>query len=633
MWGKPTKFPYQSGKLFLGKSGGKPVGIATERHAITIAGAGAGKGASVIIPNLMRWPHNALVIDPKGEAAERTADMRESMGQRVHVIDPFDSARVDRSLKATYNPLADLDIKSRTIKEDIETISDGIIMRGDASAQHWDDGAQAVLSGLIAYVLLTEEPIRQTLPEVRSILRNAERFDTVMDAMKNLEGCGGLAESGASAAMAKEGSYFVSNAEKNTRWLDSEAMRDVLSSSSFSLSDLKRRACSVYLVLPANYLGQHGRFLRLFVRCGIEAMAQKMDDGELRGRQCLFMLDEFYSLGYIDEISKAAGLMRGYGLQLWPILQDLGQLVSLYGREGAETFFGNADLHQFFGNTDPMTLDHISQRLGVVGVDEIRSAPSAPMQVNLGIGNAIAGGMGTSSKGGMRATGAVLGGVMGGIGQSVANAQNAAHQNDMQDYQRQAMKVGKPRMAADEVGHILAKREGQDVAPMILNFVSGQRPLLIGAAPYFRNPPENDAPSRQKNMATGHAIKWISWRVATLAVVALVIIDFVYFHIAIRSALPFKPSIINAWNVALMDFLDPTNMLSRWPIWFWYLIDMLVLAGLCWAAWLAYFGRILWRSALIAILGTWAAMAVLVGLQIGIYYGTANQFWQSVFVW
>ena len=83
-----------------------------------------------------------------------------------------------------------------------------------------------------------------------------------------------------------------------------------------SIADLKDKDTTVFLVLPANYLGQHGRFLRLFVRAGIEAMAKETETGELRDKQCLFMLDEFFSLGRIDEIAKASGLMRGYGLQL-----------------------------------------------------------------------------------------------------------------------------------------------------------------------------------------------------------------------------------------------------------------------------------------------------------------------------
>ena len=76
MWSDAKNYPYQSGRLFLGHVDGQEVGIGTERHAITIAGAGSGKGTSVIIPNLLKWPHNALVIDPKGEAAEATAEKR-----------------------------------------------------------------------------------------------------------------------------------------------------------------------------------------------------------------------------------------------------------------------------------------------------------------------------------------------------------------------------------------------------------------------------------------------------------------------------------------------------------------------------------------------------------------------------
>ena len=76
-------YRYRRGRFYLGVSPfwKRPIGIDSDRHAITIAGSRAGKGAAVMIPNLLRWPHNALVIDPKGEAAEATARKRERMGQ------------------------------------------------------------------------------------------------------------------------------------------------------------------------------------------------------------------------------------------------------------------------------------------------------------------------------------------------------------------------------------------------------------------------------------------------------------------------------------------------------------------------------------------------------------------------
>jgi hypothetical protein len=45
----------------------------------------------------------------------------------------------------------------------------------------------------------------------------------------------------------------------------------------------------------------------------------------------LFLLDEFAALGRLEAVERAMGLMAGYGLQLWPILQDLSQLRDLYG--------------------------------------------------------------------------------------------------------------------------------------------------------------------------------------------------------------------------------------------------------------------------------------------------------------
>jgi hypothetical protein len=45
----------------------------------------------------------------------------------------------------------------------------------------------------------------------------------------------------------------------------------------------------------------------------------------------LFLLDEFAALGRLEPVERAMGLMAGYGVQLWPILQDLHQLRGSYG--------------------------------------------------------------------------------------------------------------------------------------------------------------------------------------------------------------------------------------------------------------------------------------------------------------
>lgn len=485
MWSDPKNYPYKSGRLFLGHVDGQEIGIETERHAITIAGAGSGKGTSVIIPNLLKWPHNALVIDPKGEAAEATAEKRAAMGQAVHVLDPFGSARVSKRFLASYNPLDELDPDALTIKEDIDVLADGIVMRPDPHAAHWDDGAQAIIAGLIAYVKMRAPKERRNLIEVRAILGDDDALAEALEEMKGMTECAGAAKEAYTTVYAKEGQYFVSNARKNTRWLDSKAMVDTLSHSTFSLSDLKAGKASVFLVLPANYLGQHGRFLRLFVRSGIEAMARKTEAGNLRGEQCLFLLDEFFSLGYIDEISKAAGLMRGYGLQLWPILQDLGQLVTLYGREGAETFFGNADVHQFFGNTDPMTLEQISARLGVFDMSEIPLPPSTPPASMGSFGQGLSSISQGAKSGTTRVTGSILGSMIAEMESQAYAYRQAKHQDDLLFYQREMAKHGRPRVQPDQVAQIIQKKDDA-VANSMICFVYGREALKVKLAPFFR---------------------------------------------------------------------------------------------------------------------------------------------------
>lgn len=57
------------------------------------------------------------------------------------------------------------------------------------------------------------------------------------------------------------------------------------------------------------------------------------------------------------------GLMAGYGVQLWPILQDVHQLRAAYGTR-AGTFLSNAGVLQVFGVNDHDSARLVSDLLG-----------------------------------------------------------------------------------------------------------------------------------------------------------------------------------------------------------------------------------------------------------------------------
>lgn len=393
-------FRFREGQFFLGHSfnEGKrhELGATFERNIITIAGSRTGKGACLIIPNLRRWTGNALVIDPKGEAAEQTIKQRHAMMQDVMMLDPFKTTNV-RAIDGSqmqgvhYNILSEISPDDPNAFRLINAIADGLVMSHDPRGGHWDGGGKEVLAGLIAHVISAPEfEGRRSLPTVRQLLTDARNLGAVVDAMADNPACGRLPITAAAKLMntGKESEHFLSVATSNTKWLDDPFMAECLADTTISqttgkpytLAGLKNRHMDLFLVLPLDAVGEYGQFLRLFTRVALHFMQQRTPTGDLKGRRCLFVLDEFYSLGHIDEIAKAAGGLPGFGVHLWPILQDSTQLLERY-EKGAETFYANASIQTFMGVDDQPTLGMISHMMGTY-YSTAQNVPTQPFHSN-----------------------------------------------------------------------------------------------------------------------------------------------------------------------------------------------------------------------------------------------------------
>ena len=96
-----------AGAILLGRNGGDLIGVADDRHLLTVAGSRSGKSSTCLLPNLLRWPSSVLCIDPKGELAKATAVRRAEMGQAVYILDPFGEVKGEAArFRCGYNPLS-----------------------------------------------------------------------------------------------------------------------------------------------------------------------------------------------------------------------------------------------------------------------------------------------------------------------------------------------------------------------------------------------------------------------------------------------------------------------------------------------------------------------------------------------
>ena len=378
-------------------------------HLLTLAPTRSGKGVGTVIPNLLTAWRSVIVVDPKGENARITARTRAVMGP-VHVFDPFG---LTGHPSTALNPLDALTPDSPDLGEDAATLAEALVMDppGQVSEAHWNEEAKALLAGLILFGACHEEDGRRTLGSVREYLTlPPDRWQDLLGLMQDSREADGLIARAANRFRGKserEAASVLSSAQRHTHFLDSRRIAATLERTDFAFANMRHAIASVFLVLPPDRLDTYAQWLRLLIAQALRDVA-RAGDAPAGGRPpspapqrplgashsvtgasgatdpspgplstsespldapmepdgpILFLLDEFAALGRLEAVERAMGLMAGYGLQLWPILQDLSQLKALYGPK-ANTFVANAGVLQTFGVNDLETAEWLSRLLG-----------------------------------------------------------------------------------------------------------------------------------------------------------------------------------------------------------------------------------------------------------------------------
>lgn len=264
------------------RPGGRDIGVDDERHLITIAASGAGKSVTVIWPNLTRFPYpdSVFVLDPKGEHAQSTSDARRRLGHNVVILDPFGLVKGKQT--HGFNPLAHININSARAAEDIKAIADACVipsMRSDATSEHFDALKQAMIAGVIAYVMATQPKQNHNLPFVYEFLMtmaDPAEFDKLVRDMALNDACGDLPKRAIAlynqAGENEKGSIFTSTIN-SMDWVASPGMRKLLLGNDLVMSDLRSKKLTLYVCLDFEAMKPQfqGRFMRVVMNLAFEA--------------------------------------------------------------------------------------------------------------------------------------------------------------------------------------------------------------------------------------------------------------------------------------------------------------------------------------------------------------------------
>lgn len=331
-------------------------------HSLIAAPTGAGKGVGVVIPTLLTYPGSIMCLDPKGKNYEDTARHRKSIGDRIFKFAPYDEeGRTHR-----FNPLDDIVSlpMERRFTEARRLGASFITIKGD-SAQGFLGGARDIFA---ATVLLCIERGTPTIAAVHDALSQpgksgANLFKLGMEvssreATSVFNKFSGRDEKHLSAYLSilMDGGLGL--------WAD-PAVRNVTATSDFTLKSLRAKPATIYIVIPPNDIESVAPLVRLLFQQTVSILQRAMPDRE-KGEKypVLLLLDEFVSLGRMDNLKAAITTLREYEVRVMLVVQTISSMRDLYGKDGAGTFIANCGMQIFMGPADEETPDYISKAIG-----------------------------------------------------------------------------------------------------------------------------------------------------------------------------------------------------------------------------------------------------------------------------
>lgn len=356
--------------LYLGLHSGQPLFFSGKSHQLTAAPARTGKGTDVVSGNLLHYQNSVLVTDPKGELAAMTAaHRRERFGHKVAIFNPYGLHGLPQ---ARINPLQELiEIANdprlaRGLTDEVKRIALALLPEPeDPRNRYFRDGSRNILRGVNLYLAL-HASARCTLPEMWRIIANPKRLERTVAAMQASDALGGLlADIGDDLAVQMEdnpeqfGDFRAGAVQALDIYEPGGYLADAVSGSDVSLRELKSGKVSIYLAFPQDRIATHGAALGLIVNQAITAVARSAEKGEV-----LFLLDEFANLGKLSGLAESLTALPGLGVRVWMIVQELAELVRIYGPHTAQTILSQSEVKQFFAVNSNELAQTLSRALG-----------------------------------------------------------------------------------------------------------------------------------------------------------------------------------------------------------------------------------------------------------------------------
>lgn len=334
------------------------------QHVLLFAPTGSGKGVGFVIPNLLFWRDSVLVHDIKLENYELTSGWRKSIGQKVFCWNPTDPDGNSHC----YNPLDWISPKPGQMVDDSQKICNLLLPEQD----FWVNEARSLLLGVILY-LLSDPNKACTFGEVVRTMRSDDvtyNLAVALDTLgKQIHPVGYMNIAAFLQKAEKERSGVVSTMNSSLELWANPLIDTTTASSDFNITEFKRVRHTIYVGLTPDNLKRLQPLMQVFYQQATEFLSRKMPTKEDK-YGVLFFMDEFPTLGKMEQFQTGIAYFRGYKVRLFLIVQDTEQLKGIYEDSGMNSFLSNSTYRVTFAANNVETANLISQLVGNKTVEQ-----------------------------------------------------------------------------------------------------------------------------------------------------------------------------------------------------------------------------------------------------------------------
>lgn len=355
------------------------IGLDVFRHQrnlnmMVIGGSGTGKSRSVSKPEIAQANCSYIICDPKGELLRDCAEFLLHEGYDIKV---FNLKEGHRRCGNMYNPFHYLRSEADCVQL-VTLLFRATTPKGTHSSDpFWERAEETLITALVLYLYLEGEPEDKNFATIMFLLRNAQASEEDENARNPVDelfmeveaekGAGHIAVQYWQAyklAAGKTAKSILIMASSRLKHFMLSEIADMTMEDEMDLASLGERKRAIFICTPVNDTS----FNYLVSMMYMQAFQQLYDRAEQKygGRlphHVRFIMDEFYNTPPPDRFDNVLSTCRSYNLSCAVILQDIGQIKTMFEKEW-ESLIAQCDQFLYLGGNDTATYKYVSERLG-----------------------------------------------------------------------------------------------------------------------------------------------------------------------------------------------------------------------------------------------------------------------------